>query len=65
MPNRPIIYTTNRDGFNPIQQQNVATTSTTTLPVLVTSTTGTSMSNQTEAPPLIKQPKTSISHPIK
>lgn len=65
MPNRSVIYTTNRDGVNPIQQQNVTTTSTTTLPVLVTSTAGTSMSNQTEIPPLIKQPKTSISHPIK
>lgn len=66
MSSRPVIYTTNGDGINPIQQQTVPTTSTTVLPVLAASNSpSSSMSSQTEVLPLMKQPKTSISHPIK
>ncbi|CAO3642370.1 unnamed protein product [Mucor fragilis] len=67
MSNTPAMYTTDQNRFNPMQQQQpVTTTSTSTLPVLVTSNANsTSMSNLAEAPPpLIKQPKTSTSHPI-
>ncbi|KAI8647396.1 protein-tyrosine phosphatase-like protein [Parasitella parasitica] len=71
MSNRPAFYTTDnpmqqqQQQQQQLQQQSVAATSTTTLPVLVTSTSSSSIvSSQTEVPPLIKQPKTSISHPI-
>ncbi|KAF1803459.1 protein-tyrosine phosphatase-like protein [Mucor lusitanicus] len=66
MSNTPVMYTTDQSRFNPMQQQPVTTTSTSTLPVLVTSNANpTSMSNSAEAPqPFAKQPKTSTSHPI-
>ncbi|GAN05360.1 conserved hypothetical protein [Mucor ambiguus] len=67
MSNAPSMYTTDQSKLIPMQQQEPAiTTSTSTLPVLVTSNANpTSKSNPAEVPPsLIKQPKTSASHPI-
>ncbi|CEP16125.1 hypothetical protein [Parasitella parasitica] len=70
MSDSPALYTANsplqpQPQPHQQQQQSVATASTITLPVLVTSTSSSSdMSSQTEVPSFIKQPKTSISHPI-